>query len=294
LYELGDGQWNIPELRVLLEKILPEKSVMEAFEVQHKFLDIGLRTLCLNARKIFYEGSSETTILLAFEDVTEHRNAEKRLRELLEEKEMLLQEMQHRVGNSLQIIASILLIKARAVQSEETRLHLQDAHQRVMSIAAVQKHLEVTGRGDLIDVDSYLRKLCETLASSLISDGREVALRVDAQPGKAPSIQVTSIGLIVTELVMNSLKHASLDSAKDARIVVAYEVDGEKWKLSISDNGTGNSDLNVGIPKQGLGSSIVRSLSKQLDAQLEISSGPQGTRITIEHFGVMSQVPNAA
>jgi two-component sensor histidine kinase len=294
LYDLGDGQWNIPELRELLEKIIPEKSVMEAFEVQHEFVGIGWRTMLLNARKVFYEGSSNSTILLAIEDVTERHNAELRLQDLLKEKEMLLLEMQHRVGNSLQIIASILLMKARVVQSEETRLQLHDAHQRVLSIAAVQKHLQATGRGDLIEVDTYLSKLCETLASSLIGGSRAVTLTVNAQGGKAESSQVVSIGLIVTELVMNSLKHALLAEAKDARIVVAYEVAEENWKLSVADNGTGNPDLNVGAVKQGLGTSIVQALSKQLDAQLEVASGAQGTTVTVTHAVFSSQVPQAA
>jgi chemotaxis protein methyltransferase CheR len=294
LYDLGDGQWNIPALRVLLEKIVPEKTVMEAFEVQHQFPGIGLRTMLLNARKVFYEGSTNTTILLAIEDVTDRYIAELRLQDLLKEKEMLLLEMQHRVGNSLQIIASILLMKARAVQSEETRTELHDAHQRVLSIAAVQKHLEATGRSELIGVDSYLTKLCETLAFSLIGGSRAITLTVKAQPGKAESSQVVSIGLIVTELVMNSLKHASLAETKNAEIIVAYEVAGENWKLSISDTGIGNLSLNAGVVKQGLGTSVVRALSKQLDAQLETSSGPHGTTVTVTHAVFSSQVPHAA
>jgi two-component sensor histidine kinase len=293
LYDLGDGQWNIPELRRLLEKILPEKSVMEAFEVQHEFEGIGRRTMLLNARKVFYEGSSKAIILLAIEDATERRETDARLRDLLKEKEMLLLEMQHRVGNSLQIIASILLMKARAVQSEETRLQLHDAHQRVLSIAAVQKHLEVKGRGDLIDVDSYLTKLCDTLASSLIGGGA-VSLVANAQPGKAESSQVVSIGLIVTELVMNSLKHAFTAEEKDARIVVGYEVAGDSWKLSISDNGAGNPNIISGTLKQGLGTSIVRALSKQLEAQLEVKSGADGTSVTITHAVFKSEMPHAA
>ena len=76
---------------------------------------------------------------LAIEDVTRRREADREKDDLLQAKEILLQEMQHRVANSLQIIASILLLKARTVQSEETRLHLQDAHQRVMSVATVQQ-----------------------------------------------------------------------------------------------------------------------------------------------------------
>src|SRR3984893_14053979 len=142
VYALGDGQWNIPALRLQLENIVPEHGVMEAFEVEHEFPVIGRRTMLLNARKVFYEGNSHTTLLLAIEDITERRARERELQELLQQKEVLLQEMQHRVANSLQIIASILLIKARTVKSEETRLHLQEAHQRVMSIAAMQEHLQ--------------------------------------------------------------------------------------------------------------------------------------------------------
>jgi chemotaxis protein methyltransferase CheR len=81
---------------------------------------------------------------------------------LLRQKEILLQEMQHRVANSLQIIASILLLKARAVTSEEARGDLRNAHQRVMSVAEVQRHLHVSGI-DQIEVASYLTKLCDSL-----------------------------------------------------------------------------------------------------------------------------------
>jgi chemotaxis protein methyltransferase CheR len=121
---------------------------------------------------------------------------------------MLLEEMQHRVNNSLQIIASILLIKARTVQSEETRLQLVDAHQRVLSVAAVQKHLQVSAAGTPIEIVSYLTRLCKTLAQSMIGDSRPISLTVIADAGNLVSQQAVSIGLIVTELVMNALKHA--------------------------------------------------------------------------------------
>ena len=108
--------------------------------------------MLLNARKVFYEDNSHTTVLLAIEDITERKAAERELQELLRQKELLLDEMQHRIANSLQIIASIIMLKARTVQSPETRLHLEDAHKRVMSVAAVQQHLQVSGRGELIEV----------------------------------------------------------------------------------------------------------------------------------------------
>ena len=115
--------------------------------VEREFPTIGHRVMLLNARKVFYEKGAHSTVLLAFEDVTDRRAIEHQVQELLREKDMLSEEIEHRVTNSLQIIASILILKARSVQSEETRLQLEDAHQRVLSIAAVQQHLHVTGGG---------------------------------------------------------------------------------------------------------------------------------------------------
>jgi chemotaxis protein methyltransferase CheR len=131
LFELGDGQWNIPALRTVLEDIIPKHRTVEAYEVEHEFPILGRRVMLLNARRVFDEAGSDSAILLAIEDVTQRRDSEREKDELFRQKEVLLQEMQHRVANSLLIIASILLLKARTVQSEEIRLHLQDAHQRM-------------------------------------------------------------------------------------------------------------------------------------------------------------------
>jgi len=149
-----------------------------------------------------------STLLLAIEDVTQRRDAELEKDELLRQKEVLVQEMQHRVANSLQIIATILLLKARTVQSEETRLHLRDAHERVMSLATVQQQLRASRLGDRIEVGPYLSKLCDSLAKSMIGDRRPLSLIVQATAGRAESSAAVSIGMIITELVLNALKHA--------------------------------------------------------------------------------------
>src|SRR5665213_1835103 len=215
LYELGDGEWDIPKLRLLLEKIIPEHGTMEDFEVEHDFTNVGHRTMCLNARQVFYEAGSHTTILLGFEDITKRRSLERENAELLHQKGVLLDELQHRVANSLQIIASIILLKAKTVESEETRLHLHDAHKRVMSVAAVQQHLHATSAIGPVEVVPYLTKLCEALAHSMIGDNRTISLTVIGKGGFATCRNAESIGLIVTELVINSLKHAFNENTKD-------------------------------------------------------------------------------
>lgn len=253
LYEIDGGQWNIPELRGLLEAIVKDDATVEGYEVDREFPRVGRRIMRLSARKLFYEEGTHNTMLLAFEDITHRRAIEQQVQELLREKDMLLEEMQHRVANSLQIIASILLIKARTVQSEETRLQLEDAHKRVLSVAAVQQHLQASGRFAPIEISSYLAKLCETLAQSMIGDSRAISLKVEADARTVVSHEAVSIGLIVTELVMNALKHAFPTERPDAAIVVSYKVAETDWKLTISDNGAGMPDLNASGEKRRAG-----------------------------------------
>jgi chemotaxis protein methyltransferase CheR len=283
LYEIDGGQWDIPELRDLLGTISNGQATIEGYEVDRKFPAIGQRIMLLNARKVFYEKGAHSTVLLEFEDITGRRAIERQVQELLREKDMLLEEMQHRVANSLQIIASILLIKARTVQSEETRLQLEDAHQRVLSVAAVQQHLQIVGGGKPIEIGSYLTKLCGTLAQSMIGDSRSISLRVDADAGTVTSRDAVSVGLIVTELVMNALKHAFPGDRPDAAVVVSYSVAGTDWKLTVSDNGVGKPDVSASETKPGLGTSLVKALTRQLDAVVNIASDSRGTAVSVTH-----------
>ena len=294
LYALGDGQWDIPELRVLLEKIIPEHEVMEGYEVEHAFRGLGQRTICLNARQIFYEGGAGRTILLGLEDVTERRNWGREKDDLLRQKEVLLEELNHRMANSLQIIASIILMKARTVNSNETRLHLQDAHKRVMSVAAVQQQLHASGAGGPIAMVPYLTKLCETLATSMIGDDRPASLKVVGDGGHATAREAESLGLIVTELVMNALKHAFSADSVERRILVSYEVSGTNWKLSVADNGIGWPEGLFAQARTGLGTGIVQALAQQLGAKVETAGGPDGTTVSITHATFSTKVIQAA
>ena len=300
-YALGDGQWNVPELRHLLESIVSHHAVMEAYEIEQDFPGLGRRTMLLNARNVFYEKRCERTILLSIEDITERRAKERELRDLLRQKEVLLQEMQHRVANNLQIIASILLIKARTVSSVETRLHLQDAHQRVLSVAAIQQQLQTSDSGAMIELAPYLSRLCQTLTASMIGASRPIALKVDVQGGTASSSQAVSIGIIVTELVINAIKHAFPGDRTDSIVVVAYDLAAPNWRLSVSDNGIGKPEGELDRTIPGLGTIIIEALAKQLAARTEIVTSTHGRTVSIIHgaadavSGVTVRVlPNAA
>jgi two-component sensor histidine kinase len=281
-YALGNGEWDIPKLRLLLEKILPDHDAMDEYEVEHEFPRIGRRVMLLNARTIRYE-KAHTNILLGIEDITVQRDLEREKDDLLRQKGVLLDEVQHRVANSLQIIASIIMMKALSVESEETRRHLHDAHNRVISVAAVQQHLHAAAAVGTMEMHPYLSKLCEALGHSMIGEDQSVSLKVLGKAGIATCRDAESLGLIVTELVINSLKHAFNAETKDGQIAVSYEVSGTDWKLSVADNGIGKPDGVFAQAKSGLGTGIVKALAKQLDSQVVTVSGPKGTTVSVTH-----------
>jgi two-component sensor histidine kinase len=280
LCDLGNGQWDIPALRHLLENVIPRHTPMEAFEVEHDFPEIGRRVMSLDAREIRHPEADSPELLLVIEDITERRVAEREQQDLLRQKELLLAETQHRINNSLQIITNILLLKAQAVRSKEVRRHLQDAHERVVSVVTVQNHLQAVGLGASVAIGPYLSSLCASLGHSMISERRPIALDVQANGDDVRSGQAVRLGLITTELVINALKHAFGDRST-GRILVNYVAAGEDWGLSVADDG-------IGLPAQrdehasgGLGAGIVEVLARQLGGWIEVTTGAQGTTVAI-------------
>jgi two-component sensor histidine kinase len=299
-FEVSDGRWDMPALRLLLESIVPEQRSMDNFEVEHDFPSLGRRTMLLNARLVRYEDHSSPTILIAFKDITARRAIEREKQELLEhterllaQQQTLLREMEHRIANSLQIIASILLLKAGAVGSEETRLELRDAHKRVMSVATVQSHLHSVDGIERIDIAAYLAKLSAGLAESMIGPHHGIEIEVVSDEGTLQSSEAVSLGLIATELIINAIKYAFPTARAGARILVTFEFDVADWKLCVADNGAGRNPAPSTGPG-GLGTAIVAALAKQLKAQIHEVSSASGLRVEITHATFASHLPIAA
>src|SRR4029079_3205629 len=257
MFELSGGQWDIPGLRQLLTAVVDDRTSIESFEFERVFAGLGKRTLHLNALPIRDESGLGRMVLVAIKDITERRVAEQEKQqllehteELLEQQRTLLREMRHRIANSLQIIASILLLKAGAVSSEETKNELRAAHQRVMSVAAVQGHLSASDGIEQIEMGPYLTKLSAGLASSMIGPKQHVDIAVAVSEGALPTSHAVSIGLIVTELIINAIKYAFPERRSSARIRVTFEIAKSDWKLTVADNGVGRTakeDQSTGL-----------------------------------------------
>lgn len=304
LFDLGDGQWDIPGLRKLLETVVPQHTSVESFEFEQDFHHLGKRTVQLNAHPIHDQidkGDEGRMVLLAIKDITSRRMIEQEKEELLahtehllEQQRTLLKEMRHRIANSLQIIASILLMKAGSGASEETKNELRDAHQRVMSVAAVQSHLHDVEGIEQIDMCAYLTKLGAGLASSMIGPTQQIRLTVAADEGTLPSSHAVSLGLIVTELVINAIKHAFPKERKSARIRVTFEMAKADWKLTVSDNGSGRRQEQATSATSGLGTVLITALSRQLDAQISEVSTAKGLTVEVTRATFVSKLPRDA
>lgn len=280
LDELGSGEWAMPTLASLLRNTASGSAQIEAYEIDLRRPGKATRHLVINARTLDDGDLDHIRLLVAITDVTAMR-AEARLKDdLVREKAMLLQEVQHRVANSLQIIASVLMQSARRVQSEEARGHLHDAHHRVMSIAALQRQLSTSHGGD-VELRTYLTQLCQSLGASMIADPERLSIAVSADGSTVKADASVSLGLIVTELVINALKHAFPDE-RPGRILVDYRSSGSDWILSVSDNGIG-IPTGSDAPRAGLGTGIVEALSKNLNGEIRTSDADPGTAVTISH-----------
>ena len=279
--DLGNGEWNVPQLKSLLAATVSGFAEIEAYEIDLVREGQNARRLVLNAHKLVYNDDDNVRIMLAVVDVTDARLAEKLKDDLLREKAVLMQELQHRVANSLQIVASVLMQSARRVQSEEARGHLKDAHSRVMSIATLQQQLMASRLGD-VELRPYFTALCQSIGASMIHDASRITLDVTTDESKTSADVSVSLGLIVTELVINALKHAFPGRTQQGAIKVDYRATGDAWTLSVNDNGIG---IPVGddAPATGLGTGIVAALAKQLEAKVEVSDNAPGTSVQIVH-----------
>ncbi len=280
LRDLGAGEWNVPQLNILLKATAAGQAEVEGYELDLHRPGTPDRRLVLNAQKLAHGDEGNILLLLSVMDVTDARIAEKLKDDLLRDKAVLLQELQHRVANSLQIIASVLMQSARKVQSEEARSHLHDAHQRVMSVASLQHQLAASAIGD-VELRPYFTALCESIGASMIRDHTKLSLDIDIDGSVTSADESVSLGLIVTELVINALKHA-FPNDRNGTIKVGYYAQGPNWTLSVVDNGVG-MPKDVASTKPGLGTSIVQALAAQLRGVIKIADANPGTAVSITH-----------
>ena len=223
-------------------------------------------------------------------DITERKRAETRLQQSLEEKEILLKEIHHRVKNNLQIISSLLNLQASKIADPEILSLFGDSRNRVQSMALLHEKLYQSNDLARIDFRDYLQSLAMTLYQSYLHDTHSIVIDVEVDEGIRLGIdQAIPCGLIVNELLSNSLKHAFPDG--QGRVAVRFRrlartTGRPAHRLVVEDDGAGlPADVDL-RRAQSLGLKLVTILAQQLHATVtttEVSGGERrGTRYTLE------------
>ncbi len=207
-------------------------------------------------------------------ELREQRN---RFEALAAERAMLLREVNHRVGNSLQLIAAFLQLQAGGAKTKEVKAALTDAMRRVMAVAQVHKRLYTSNDVQSVSVDQYLKALVEDLSHTDASDIS--ALSLAAEPLELDPDRAVAIGVIVNELVLNAMKYAYPDQKGPIRVGLK-RMNGKRAILSVEDDGIGH-DIKMTPRSTGLGRSIVGAMASRLGADVVYDPDHSGTRVVI-------------
>jgi two-component sensor histidine kinase len=214
-------------------------------------------------------------------DLSECRRLEAQLRASLQEKEVLLKEVHHRVKNNLQVVASLLDMQADAIEDLSLRAVFEDSQQRIQSIALIHESLyqgsDVVGH---VNAAEYLPRLSQQLFEAYRSPGDRLTLRVHAEPVWLAVQTAIPCGLLITELVTNSFKHAFPTGLMGEIHITLRQDPPGTCVLIVGDTGVGlQEDLGVRAT-EALGWQLVRLLTEQLRGTIALDSHG-GTTVTI-------------
>lgn len=215
------------------------------------------------------------------QEIAERRGAEARLKASLDEKEVLLREIHHRVKNNLQLMISLFNLGARHMKEQEGARYFAESRDRIKSIALIHDRLYSSGRLDALDSEDFIRELARRLFRAFGVDTDRVSLDLDVGPGPIGMDAAIPCGLIINELLTNSLKYA-FPGDRSGRISVSLKREGEDGLvLTVGDDGVGIPEGVDPKEPESLGLEIVSMLAEgQLHGALETKSNG-GTEFTI-------------
>ena len=226
----------------------------------------------LSFRFIFHDAAGRRLLGGVAVDITEQKAAEQALSVALAAKDVLLREVHHRVKNNLQTISSLLNMQAGLLPDVAARYALRDAQRRVHSMALIHEQMYGDKNMDEVDFGDYAKRLARDLLESFGIEAASVSLHFELEPVCLAMDQMIPCGLILNELITNSLKYA-FPSGRSGEILVTLRcADGKQVTMTVADNGVGLPPGSDEKPSESLGMRIVEILTRQLGGSLDRQS----------------------
>ena len=204
-------------------------------------------------------------------DITRQKNIEEALRSSLNEKEILLKEIHHRVKNNMQIISSLINLQSNYANDEATVKMFEDSKNRIRSMALIHEKLYMSEDISLIEFSKYIKSLTSKLLEFYSSKSRLITINVVSDDITMDIDSAIPCGLIINELVSNAIKYAFPDG-RDGNITIKMHIQDQDYVLSVEDDGVGfPEEIDFKNPKT-LGLQIVHTLTQQLDGDIELEN----------------------
>jgi PAS domain S-box-containing protein len=248
-----------------------------------------LRDVLASAAFVTDEGNEPIGLVTAFVDITDRKHSEQAVAASLREKEALLKEVHHRVKNNLQVISSLLRLELGRTTEPGVAQVLGEMQNRILSMALLHETLYRSEDLSRVDLSRYLERLVQQVFRAAAPAGGRVTLHVSLGPASVDLEQAVPCGLLITELVSNSLKHGFPDGRAGQVRVMLATTNGETLRLSVQDTGVGlPPDFDTRRSKS-LGLVLVSDLARQLRGRLETLDGPgAGFQVTFRPRHAMS------
>ena len=269
---------DVERAREVVKGIMAGEVRHQSGEFSRKCRDDSIGYHSFSARPVISHG--EVIGLEGFIiDTTERKLAEEKLRETLIEKEFLLKEIHHRVKNNMQVITSLLHLQADKVNNKCAYDAILDSQNRIKAMAIIHEALYSSGAGGVVDFQEYITKLVTHLSLTFGADKRGISFTIDLKNLLVPLDQAVPCGLVLNELVTNSLKHAFLEGGPGKIRIIGRRQENRCIEITVSDDGTGISTEIDWDNAGSLGLSLVKGfVEKQLRGTLSVHNN-QGTEI---------------
>ncbi|HYC02878.1 MAG TPA: CHASE3 domain-containing protein [Azospirillaceae bacterium] len=246
------------------------RRLFEIGGVAAALMAVGL--MALEYRRIRRSLKREERLAAEMRDLLQSRTV------LLEERTALLREINHRVGNSLAMISTLVEMQARQLSDPQALQALSDTRNRVSAVGQVHRRLQKTEAVAALDFGEYVTALCADLTQGL---GFANAVDVDAEAVQVPVEAAVPLALVVNELVTNAATHGH-GTRPDGHVSLAFHRENGTLSLVVSDNGPGLPRGFRVEESTGLGMTILRALAQQLDARLSFTNAGHGTEARLE------------